>query len=245
MQAVVVDLTGADEREQTAAGLVSGTTDRILSLIRDQGLKPGQPLPSENALADEIGVSRAVVREAMRALAVLGVLDIANGRRARVGIPDTDVLGMVVDHAVYVDHITIQQIYDVRRTIERRTVVLAALRRTDAEATVILQHADGMNRAFRNPPDVLEHDIAFHLAIAKASRNPMFELIVRSFVQVTRKTWGVGWASRTTDAERMGSIACHEAIAAAIAAQDPVAAQAAMDEHFDNSVKALLAAGIS
>ena len=45
----------------------------------------GDPLPTEAGLADELGVSRTVVREALRALAALGVVDLGNGRRARVG----------------------------------------------------------------------------------------------------------------------------------------------------------------
>ena len=81
-------------------------------------------------------------------------------------------------------------------------------------------------------------------AIAAASRNPLFALIVGSFEAITRQTWRIGWDSRATDQDRMASVACHERIAAAIAAREPRAAEAAMAEHFDNSVKALLAAGV-
>ena len=55
------------------------------------------------------------------------VVALGNGRRARVGTIDNDVLGLVLDHAVHTDQVSIQQIYDVRRTIEMRTVSLAAL----------------------------------------------------------------------------------------------------------------------
>ncbi len=82
--------------------------------------------------AEDLGVSRTVVREALRALAALGIVDLGNGRRARVGTIDNDVLGLVLDHAVHTDQVAIQQIYDVRRTIEMRTVSLATLRRSDA-----------------------------------------------------------------------------------------------------------------
>ncbi len=90
----------------------------------------------------------------------------------------------------------------------------------------------------------MEHDIAFHEAISRASRNPLFALIVSSFRIVTHQTWGMGWASRPTDQNRLDSINCHERIAAAITTQDVKTAEACMAEHFDLSVHALLAAGV-
>ena len=90
----------------------------------------------------------------------------------------------------------------------------------------------------------MEHDITFHAAIAVASRNPLFALIVGSFGVITRQTWRIGWDSRRTDDQRLNSIACHERIAAAISQRDASAAEAAMAAHFDDSVKALLTAGV-
>jgi GntR family transcriptional repressor for pyruvate dehydrogenase complex len=237
-------LTDADSLGQSG-GLVEHVMSAIKERIRAERLAQGDPLPSENALALECGVSRAVVREAFRSLAALKLIDIGNGRRARVSAIDANVLGLVLDHAIHTNQITIQQIYDVRRTIEMRTVALAALRRGDDEATTIAAHADAMARDFATPDHVMEHDIAFHEAIARASRNPLFALVVGSFHVVTRQTWGIGWTSRANDAERMASVACHGLIARAIAERDPRAAGAAMADHFDLSVKALLAAGIN
>jgi DNA-binding FadR family transcriptional regulator len=151
---------------------------------------------------------------------------------------------MVMDHAVHTDQATIQQIFDVRRTIERRTVALAALRRTDKEAAEIMALAKAMQASFNDPEVVMKHDIAFHEAIAAASRNPMFALIVGSFHVVTRQTWPIGWASRATDDSRQESVDCHLAIARAIDERDPATGEALMSDHFDLTVKALLAAGV-
>jgi GntR family transcriptional regulator, transcriptional repressor for pyruvate dehydrogenase complex len=225
-------------------GRVEVAIRAINDRIRDGRLRVGDPIPSEAGIADDLGVSRTVVREALRALAAFGVVDLGNGRRARVGTIDNDVLGLVLDHAVHTDQVSIQQIYDVRRTIEMRTVSLAALRRLDVEAETIAAHAAAMREAFSTPPEVMEHDIAFHGAIAVASRNPLFALVVGSFGLVTRQTWRIGWESRPTDVQRMASVECHERIAAAIGARNLRAAEAAMAQHFDDSVKALLAAGV-
>ena len=225
-------------------GLVESAMRAVNDRIRRDRLRIGDPIPSEARFAAEFGVSRTVVREAFRALATLGVIDLGNGRRARVGAIDKDVLGLVLDHAVHTDQATIQQIYDVRRTIEMRTVALAALRRLETEAQAIHGHAAAMREAFSRPDEAMEHDIGFHSAIAVASRNPLFALIVGSFSVVTRQTWRIGWESRPTDAERLANVDCHARIAAAIYARDLRVAVAAMAEHFDNSVRALLSAGV-
>ncbi len=189
--------------------------------IRANGLRPGDALPSETAFAVQLGVSRAVVREGFRSMAALRLIDIGNGRRARVSAIDPSVLGFVLDHAVLTEQTTIQQIYDVRRSIELRTAALAAMRCDAQEAAGISALAAAMRADFQQPARVMEHDIAFHESIASASRNPMFALLVRSFHVITRQTWGIGWNSRPSDAERMASVACHRAIAAAIAGTRP------------------------
>ena len=227
-----------------AEGRVEIATRAINERIRRDHLRVGTPIPSEADLAEGLGVSRTVVREALRALSALGIVDLGNGRRARVGAIDKEALGLVLDHAVHTDQATIQQIYDVRRTIEMRTVALAALRRLDVEAREIASHAAAMRKNFSRPKQAMEHDIAFHAAIAVASRNPLFALIVGSFGVITRQTWRIGWDSRRTDDQRLASIASHERIAAAISERDASAAEAEMAAHFDNSVKALLAAGV-
>jgi GntR family transcriptional repressor for pyruvate dehydrogenase complex len=237
-------MTAAAARALTG-GLVEHVMAALQSRIRSNGLRPGDLLPSENALALELGVSRAVVREAFRSMAALRFIDIGNGRRARVSTVDAGAVALLLDHVVHTDQITVQQILDVRRTVELRTVALASLRRADNEAAEIVELAERMGQDFDEPEKVMEHDIAFHEAIATASRNPMFALIVGSFHVVTRQTWRIGWVARPTDSDRRDNVACHQAIAAAIADHDPRQAELKMDEHFDNTVKVLLAAGIN
>ena len=231
-------------RDETA-GLVERTLGAIHDLIRAEGLRTGDALPSETVLALRLGVSRAVVREAFRSLAALKLIDLGTGRRARVAAPDSSVLALALDHSVHIDQTSVQQILDVRRTIELRTVVLAALRRTDREAAAIAALAQGMSDDFDDGSRVMEHDIAFHEAIGAASRNPLFALIVGAFHVVTRQTWPIGWVTRASDDDRRASVAGHAAIAAAVAARAPRRAEQAMAEHFDASVKVLLAAGIT
>ncbi len=229
----------------SSASLVDRVMSDVTDYIRQNGLEAGATVPGEAVFAAKAGVSRAVAREAFRGLAALRILDIGNGRRARVAPADDSVLSLMFDHCVQTKQVTIQQILDVRRTIELRTAALAALRRTEPEALEILGIAESMRSSFDQPERVMELDLRFHETIARASRNPVFALLVGSFRVVTRQTWATGWASRPTDEARRDSVEGHAVIAAAIRDRQPQAAEKAMADHFDLTVKALLHAGIN
>jgi len=228
-----------------AEGLVGRTVNAIIEDIRANGLRRGDLLPAENALAAKLGVSRIVVREANRYLAALGIVEIANGRAPRVSVPDENVVGMLFDHVVYTRHVTVQQVLAVRRPLEVRAAALAALRRTAQEAQQIVAHAAAMRAALKNPEVMKEHDIALHAVIADATQNPLLAVMIKAFSPVTRQTWPVGWKSRAEPEEQSAMIACHEALADAIMKQDVSGARATMSAHFDETIRALVAAGVT
>ncbi len=230
---------------ESSGGLVGSTVGEITRLIRDQDLMPGDRLPSEATLAKTLQVSRTVVREAFRSLAAMRIIELATGKRATVAPIDHGPMSLIIEHGVHTDQISIQQIYDVRRTIERRIVALAALRRSDAEAAAIEAEARAMRASLSDTAALMRHDLAFHRALAHASKNPVFGLLVGAFQGITAQTWPIGWKSRTTPDAREGMIANHEKIAEAVTAGDPEAAVVAMGLHFDESVRALLSAGLT
>lgn len=225
--------------------LVSNTIGVITQHIRLNELGPGDRLPSETNLAKELSVSRTVVREAFKSLAAMRLINLSAGKRATVAHLDHGAMSLMIEHGVVTEQISVQQIYDVRRAIETRTVTLASLRRTEAEAQTILYHAAQMRTQVENPDLVMEHDLAFHLEIAKASRNPIFSMIVGAFQGVSRQSWSVGWRSRTEPSQRLAMAQTHVDIADAIATGDPQKANALMTTHFNDSIKALLDAGMS
>jgi GntR family transcriptional regulator, transcriptional repressor for pyruvate dehydrogenase complex len=138
-------------RDRAAPGLVDRTIANIHAWPRDNQLRPGDALPSETAMAEHLGVSRSVTREAFRALAALRILRVGNGRRARVAAPDAAPLSMILDHTVYTRQLSIQQVLDVRRTLELRTASLAAIRRTDAQATELIDIVARMFESLEQP----------------------------------------------------------------------------------------------
>ncbi len=234
-----------EEPEAAPVGLVDRAVADIRAYIRDNGLKPGDSLPSENALAQQLGVSRTITREAFRALGALRILEVGNGRKARVAAPDASAFSMILDHTVYTRQLSVQQVLDVRRTLELRTASLAALRRSDSEARDLSEIVARMFECIEQPDALMELDIRFHEVIAKASGNSLYAIIVNAFRVITRQTWHIGWRSRRTLENREENIRCHERIAMAIMAQDSTRAEAAMSEHFDSAVTVLLHAGVT
>jgi DNA-binding FadR family transcriptional regulator len=226
------------------ANLVNMAFKAITLHIKENALEPGDRLPSEATLCKTLGVSRTVIREAFRSLSALGLIDLSVGKRATVRHLDYDAISLMIEHGVQTDQISIQQIYDVRRTIEMRTVALATLRRSDAEAKEIMRLAQAMKDNFSNPTVCMEHDLAMHLLIAKASKNPVFEIIVGAFSEVIRQTWSIGWRSRPTDADREAILDNHLELAQAIYTGNIDRAAEMMALHFDESSKALGGAGV-
>jgi GntR family transcriptional regulator, transcriptional repressor for pyruvate dehydrogenase complex len=126
------------------SGRVTDAIGAISRHIREKDLMPGDRLPSEALLSKELNVSRTVVREAFRSLAAMRIIELATGKRATVAQIDHGAMSLMIEHGVHTDQISIQQIYDVRRTIENRIVTLASIRRTDSEAAQILALANDM-----------------------------------------------------------------------------------------------------
>jgi DNA-binding FadR family transcriptional regulator len=228
-----------------APNLARAVFQALTAHIRDNGLRTGDVLPSESAIAAQVGVSRTVVREAFGALSALKVIDVGNGRRARVGVIDGSVISLPLGHAVDTAQASVSQVWDARRALERRTAELAAMRRTKVEANSILELAHAMRRAGSDLGKQVEFDIQFHSAIAHASRNPVFSLLIASFGDLMRQTCPIGWRSRRTDSDRLAVFDQHDRIAEAIVAGDPAAAQVAMETHFDLSLRALASSGFN
>ncbi|NDR59673.1 FadR family transcriptional regulator [Pseudoruegeria sp. M32A2M] len=239
LQSTPFDTTGS-------LSLVERTMLDIRKYIYGNGLKPGDVMPPEAEISTQLDVSRTVAREALRGLAALRIIEVGNGRRARVAGPSAEALSVIIDHTVHTRQVSVVQIQDARRTIEMRTVGLAALHRSEDDARALLETIDGMMAAAKRSESetVMELDILFHEIIARASGNPLYSIFVDSFRVITRQTWNIGWRARANYENRVENIRCHERIAKAVVEQDVEKAEAAMSEHFDSSFMTLLRAGV-
>jgi DNA-binding FadR family transcriptional regulator len=222
--------------------LVRTAIDAIKDHIRNHELRVGDTLPGESYFAEKLGVSRAVMREAFGALAALKQLDVANGRRARVGALDGSVLADSLEHAISTAQIGMAEVWDVRRTIEMRTAALAAANASSDQIARIVALADAMSHDDQPHDHTIDEDIAFHLAIAEASGNALFFKIVASFVPLMRVAVPLAWQTRKSAAEKHDILDRHRRLAQAIANRNAVEAQQWMGSHFDEAIGASLAA---
>ncbi|MGF7153376.1 FadR/GntR family transcriptional regulator [Novosphingobium gossypii] len=221
---------------ESGGSLVDHAVQAVRNHIRDHDLKVGDSLPGEGHFATALGVSRAVMREAFGALAALRLLDVGNGRRARVGAIDGSVMGASLDHAVTTSQISVAEVWDVRRTLEVRIAALAAERRSDEQARQIVALADAMVRDQADMALMTAHDTQFHQILAASTDNLLFAQIVRSFAPQMEIAVPRAWETRHAQTEKTAILSLHGRIAEAIAAKRPAEAAAAMEAHFDASI---------
>ena len=222
--------------------LVHRAMHGVAALIRERGLLIGDNLPGEAELADQMGVSRTVIREAVRGLSVLGIVDIGNGRKPRVAAATAFPFVMSLAHATQTGQITVEQIWEARSCIEIKAATLAATFRTEAEATRLIELAQQMSVCEDHAEHMTELELQFHQLIAAASRNMLFEHLLASFAPLLASAVPAAWSTRKTYSEKDEVIEMHTGIANAIAMRDPKAAARAMERHFSRAIGYLLQA---
>jgi DNA-binding GntR family transcriptional regulator len=205
-------MTGAD----WDPGLQKAKTyeQMLLDIILGE-LAPGAPV-DERMLAQRYGVGLAGVREALARLSLEGLVV----RRPRVGTV-----------VAPLDLKEIEQAFEVRHLLEARSAGLAARNATPADITAITSAFEGAEDAIAagDHRATLAMDRAFHRAVAYATQNPTLARYLVTLQNIAVRFW-INAMERQTPAEQLADVALHRAIAAAIAARDPQAAEAAMSE---------------
>ena len=217
--------------------LTERTVEALLDHVLTRGLEPGTSLPSVAALADALGVSKPVVREALNALKALGIIEIANGRRATVRDLDGGVLGVYFRRAVQVIDDSLRDVMDVRIGIEIRAAALAARNHTDADVATL----EGLLAEMRVAEDDAERfsraDSAFHRAIAAASGNRLIFHVVESLEAALRNAAYQGVRSLSATEAVDAVVGEHRALVDAIARRDEKAAAALMHDHIASAME--------
>lgn len=225
---------------QTRTDLVAA---QLMQYIESAGLLPGNRLPAEARLAEEFGVSRPVVREAIRDLTGKGVVQVVNGRGAIIRPVEIGPLQGFFDRAMLVGSDgTVIELMEVRRGLEISSAILAAGRRDDADVARLTELTRAMAENVDDDERYVDLDVEFHVQIAKATGNTMMGLLVESIREALRKAVRRGLQPRHEHAEREQVQNLHEDILRAIAAGDAEAAGTAMSRHFDVAI-ATIAAG--
>ena len=210
--------------------------DRLWEMIVSGELKPGDTIPSERKLMEKFAVGRPAVREALQSLANKGVITISHGERSRVNQLSANIaLDQVDDVAkllLSAQPSNLEHLKQVRKILEAGTVRIAAEKRNDDDVRQLRVLVDRQKGQLKNPKGFTETDIAFHTAIANASRNPLLQAVTRPMLTWLFEYYKplLHWSGRedTTLLE-------HTKLVDHLEAGDADAAAALMREHLDRS----------
>jgi GntR family transcriptional regulator, transcriptional repressor for pyruvate dehydrogenase complex len=211
---------------------------RFEDAIQDGELVVGTEIPSERVLAEQFGVSRTVVREAVRALVAKGLLEVRAGAGTTVSTPSPPdaARSMTLLLTTSSSKLRYEKVVEARSVIEVEIAGLAAERRTDEnlvtlDAAVRALRADDLTRE-----TFIAADVAFHQELARATQNELLEVLVDSFQHVMVRVRKAGFEIPGTV---QGARHHHARILAAVRRGDGDASRLAMKRHLESAGRSL------
>ncbi|MCB0257074.1 MAG: FadR family transcriptional regulator [Anaerolineae bacterium] len=217
------------EREQR---LYERVVDKILALIQDGTWEAGDRLPPERDLAEAFGVSRTVVREAVKTLEARGVLETLTGSGVYVRPPDSAAISRSLRMYLQLldqDDIDLR-LAEIRRVLEVEIAALAAERAMPEEREELRRLCREMRKHAGAPRVLAEIDFQFHLLLAEATRNELFGVLLTPLMEQLHEHFLYAWEHYgARPAESV--FAQHEAIVTAVNAGDAELARSAMAQH--------------
>ena len=216
--------------------------EKIREMIVAGELRPGDRLPREADLAQRLGLSRSSLREAVRALSLIRILDVRQGDGTYVTSLDPSLLLDAISFVVDLHHEdSLLPLLEARRVLEGQAAMLAAQRIDDEQVAELRELLDAMPDC-GTVEEFVENDIAFHRAIAVASGNPVIAKLLESLSGPTIRARI--WRGITEGGAIDGTIAEHRAICDALEQRRPELADAWMTVHLA-SVEAWLQGAVA
>lgn len=208
---------------------------RLVEFILSGQLEPGARMPSERQLAEAFGVGRSAMREALKALSLIGLVEVRQGDGTYLRKADSALLPEVIEWGLLIGEKRTMDLVEARQEIEVVIAGLAARRRSEGDLAELRRLLDRM-RDSRDVQTFVEADVAFHLRLAEAAGNSVLR-DVHSSIQALLRTWiaRVMAAAGSTSP----SYEEHEPVYDAVVAGDPAAAQAAMAAHMRSAADRL------
>lgn len=197
--------------------------------IRSDAFGAGEKLPSERFLAQHYGVSRNVVREALRTLSERGLVEVRMGKGAYIPAHRDEQIAARLGDAICSSTATLSDILEVREALELAIVVKSAQRSTEADVKRLKQIYSALEKERGNPKRFAALDAQFHIALAQACGNSTFVMLTNVFYHVTdRKLFNLSllFPERIESAQ-----AEHRKIILGVEKHDAEAALATMHDH--------------
>jgi GntR family transcriptional repressor for pyruvate dehydrogenase complex len=213
-------------------------TRQLVTYLSSDDLRPGQRLPSERAMSEALGVGRAALREAIKSLILLGLVEQRQGDGTYVSNGQSNLLPKVIEWGLLAGKHEIEELVEARQHLEVLLAGLAAGNH-DADALSRLREiAAEMTASGKDYQRYIAADVQFHLEIARASGNSLLAIMletIRALLQV--------WTERVILAaqETETSLAMHLPVLGAIERSDVDGARAAMQALMERAGRRLRA----
>lgn len=225
------------EREQR---LYERVVEKVLELVSSGAWKPGFRLPPERELSEAFGVSRTVVREAVKALEARGVLESTTGSGVSVRLADFNMVSQSLKTYMQLSNLVDFEIRlnEVRQVLEVEMVALAASRITPEQNKQLSQICQQMRAGSKlSAKEMAELDFRLHVTLAEATQNELFKVLLAPLINQLRDQIILTWE----DFPRPVNVVLdqHEAIVTAVQSGDAESARQAMAKHLAFSRKVL------
>jgi DNA-binding FadR family transcriptional regulator len=212
----------------------------LMAFIQSQALKPGSFLPPETQLAADLGVSRPIIREALKSLEGKGVIEVISGKGAVIKPLDGEQLELYFQRAIQIDGEAIIDLLELRKGIEVQSAVLAAQRCTADDIAELAHIVAEMRHNLHNSDAYVALDMAFHNQIAAMTRNAMMRTMVGALRMAINSTINERMFRKQTDEQLEHVQLGHEAILAGLKLGDAEKSGRAMTAHFADAVMSLV-----
>lgn len=207
----------------------------IKQQIEEGALSPGDRLPSERALAEQLEVSRTSIKEAFVVMQSEGLIEVKHGSGARLLKDNTEDIMIKMNLIINQTTLNIVELMELRQAVEGEAASLAAIRSSKDDLAKIKTALENLEKAVLNKELAAEEDLQFHVSIAKASRNLLFVEVMYLLSQ--RMLTALATSREETQKKPGKSLMIYEehiTIFEAIADGDAALAREAMNNHLSN-----------
>ena len=215
--------------------LLNRLTMYFAERLLDKSLKKGDKVESERVLAEKLGVGRSAVREALKVLDILGMIDIRPGQGTFISNDEADFFIIPLSWSLFLNGNQVESILEVRNILEKKAAELTAGLITEEQTERLQKVYRKLHWAYtsKNYKDFLEADIQFHICLAEYSGNQAIYSMIRVISNLMKHVSGTGMAD---EVQLKVIYEEHQLIYDAVLAHDTVAAGKYMEEHLERSM---------
>ncbi|MDR1955311.1 MAG: FadR family transcriptional regulator [Treponema sp.] len=212
------------KRSSTVARIV----EHLIDLIKSSSLQVGDKLPAERQLCEMIGVSRPILREALKALQVMNIIDMRQGAGTYIKSLEPEDVVEHLDIVFHLDSSLYHDLYEARRVLETSLAAMAAEKISDREILLIEENLRQAAADMDDEQAFFDRDLELHGMIMKAAGNRVIPVFMQS---INKLALLIRQKTNAMPRIRRNTIQDHEAILRALKSRNPQESAAAMERH--------------